>query len=138
LKLWFKNAGQAAAQNETFVEIIFSKNMNTLLSEKDEEDTFNLLKNKTNSETIHNDIQPSSEGYFFSGVGLTDEAWGDCTNNSGPPKYLYVMSLLTYHSENLDSHNMIVTETCVVYTNKDGFNNWLSCRSGHNGIHKVK
>jgi hypothetical protein len=138
LKSWFKNVGQSAAQNETFVEEIFPKSLDSLLSEKEEEDYFDILRKISNLSTIHNDIRPGSEGYFYSGVGLTDEAWTNFTNNNGPPKFTYVMSILTYGSEDLDNRNRIATETCVIYMNKDRFNSWLSCRSGHNGIHKAQ
>jgi hypothetical protein len=82
--------------------------------------------------------QPGSDGYFYYGTGLSDEAWIDYKNNSGPPKFLYVMSILTYQSDNLDSHDRIATETCVIYMNKDNFSNWTNCQSDHNGIHRVQ
>jgi hypothetical protein len=137
-KLWFKNVGQATAQNEIFTETFFVKTLNTQLSEQEEEAAFNILRNNTNPSIVRNDIQPGNVGYFFSGVGLTDEIWTSFTDHSGPPKFLYVMSILTYGSENLDSQDKIVTETCVIYMNNDGFNDWFNCRSGHNGIAKVK
>jgi hypothetical protein len=133
----FKNIGQAAARNETISEIILVKLLTNILSEKEEEDYFSQLKNNVSPSAIHNDIQPGSDGYFYNAIGLTDQAWEDFKKTDGPPKFLYVMSILTYHSENLEDRDPITTETCVIYMNKDSFSNWSSCRSDHNKIHKL-
>jgi hypothetical protein len=140
LKMWFKNIGQATAQNEEFVGTMFVKDMKDLLSEKDEDDLFKNLKGLavTYKKINYIDVQPGGEVYFTSGYGLTDEAWVNYTNTSGQPKFIYVMSILSYQSENLSQNDKIVTETCAIYMNKEGFNSWMSCKSAHNRIYKPK
>jgi hypothetical protein len=140
VKTWFKNMGQASAQNEEFVGMMLVKEMKNLLSEAEEEDFFGNLNHlaSNNKQIIHIDIQPGSEGYFTSVFGLTDEQWANYKDTNGPPKFMYVVAMLTYGSENLGQDDKIVTETCAIFSNKEGFNSWMGCKSAHNRIYKKK
>jgi hypothetical protein len=136
-KVWFKNVGQSATQKQSFAIIPFVTA--NLLSEKDEGNYFQSLKNADDQYKLKiesNDIQPGQNAYFLQAVGINEKAWADFNSINGTLKYLYVMSLLSYNSENLDEVSKVITETCLIFQSGN-LSDWLNCRSGHNTTYKL-
>jgi hypothetical protein len=135
-KVWFKNVGQSATQKQSFALLPFVTA--NILSEKEEEDYFQSLKNEDDQYKLktESDIQPGQNAYFLQAAGINEKAWADFNIPNGTLKYLYVMSLLSYNSENLDEGSKVTTETCLIFQSGN-LSDWLNCRSGHNTTYKL-
>jgi hypothetical protein len=131
---YFKNIGQSAARQ---VEAKIYPLLQTAgLSVVDEDKYFSYARN-TPSAIINVDIQPGQSVYFLAGIAITDSAWVNYTSRPAGNKQLYLMSTLTYLSEDLSNNEKIVTETCLIFSPIEVVSRWHYCLSGHNTTYKM-
>jgi len=134
--VFFKNIGQSSARR--IDANIYSLLRPTVMSAAEEDAYFvDLKKNQVPSHVILNvDIQPGQITYFIPGSGIVEGAWADFSNATKTNFALYLMSMLTYQSEELSDNEKIVTETCLIFERGD-VNHWRYCASGHNTTYKI-
>jgi hypothetical protein len=125
LKMWFKNEGQSAARLVALgtMPVLTDK----ILTPAEEENYFDVAASQW-SIKLDGEVQPGQTASFASQNGIDDQGWAEF---QAKQKYLYSFLAVSYRTENSNSQNEIVTETCVWFQNAD-IKRVNYCQSGHN------